>query len=107
MLRFILARSGPLFCKKNIKMFKKSMNYYFLYFQGKKWQDRRKILTNAFHFNVLQKYFPIIEENDKLLLETLTSSNGEPVDVMPIISEYTLNTICGKFFYKWCMYCVS
>ncbi|XP_046962269.1 cytochrome P450 4C1-like [Vanessa cardui] len=61
---------------------------------GSKWQQRRKILTSAFHFNVLQKYYPALEDNSQRLIKTLGKTNGEVIDIIPIISEYTLNTIC-------------
>ncbi|XP_041971595.1 cytochrome P450 4C1-like isoform X2 [Aricia agestis] len=62
--------------------------------KGSKWQQRRKILTSAFHFNVLQKYFVTMKDNDKALIESLKKSNGEPVDIVSTMTEYTLNTIC-------------
>ncbi|XP_041971593.1 cytochrome P450 4C1-like [Aricia agestis] len=61
---------------------------------GSKWQSRRKILTSAFHFNVLQKYFATMKDNDKALIESLRDTRGDPVDIVSTISDYTLNTIC-------------
>ncbi|XP_047529386.1 uncharacterized protein LOC125065661 isoform X2 [Vanessa atalanta] len=61
---------------------------------GSKWQNRRKILTSAFHFNVLQKYYPVLEDNSQRLIKALDKTNGEIIDIIPITSEYTLNTIC-------------
>ncbi|XP_041971590.1 cytochrome P450 4C1-like isoform X1 [Aricia agestis] len=61
---------------------------------GPKWQKRRKILTSAFHFNIIPKYFATMKDNDKVLIETLKKSDGQPIDIVTTISEYTLNTIC-------------
>ncbi|XP_050351593.1 cytochrome P450 4C1-like [Nymphalis io] len=61
---------------------------------GSKWQHRRKILTSAFHFNVLQKYYPALEDNSQRLIKSLQNTNGKSIDIIPISSEYTLNTIC-------------
>ncbi|KAM3962229.1 cytochrome P450 4C1-like [Aphomia sociella] len=61
---------------------------------GAKWQERRKILTPAFHFGILRQFHVIMEENSKHLTETLRNYSGKTVDIVPIITEYTLNTIC-------------
>ncbi|XP_050681335.1 cytochrome P450 4C1-like isoform X2 [Leptidea sinapis] len=61
---------------------------------GEKWQKRRKILTGAFHFNILRKYFPIIVENNQKLISVLEANEGNIIDVVPVLSEYTLDTIC-------------
>ncbi|VVC93626.1 unnamed protein product [Leptidea sinapis] len=61
---------------------------------GEKWQKRRKILTRAFHFNILRKYFPIIVENNQKLISVLEANEGNIIDVVPVLSEYTLDTIC-------------
>lgn len=61
---------------------------------GTKWQERRKILTPAFHFNILKQFFEIIKENSDLLIENLNSTVGTSIDVLPALSEFTLNTIC-------------
>ncbi|XP_068626931.1 cytochrome P450 4C1-like [Battus philenor] len=61
---------------------------------GKKWQERRKILTPAFHFNILRRYFARLETNTGRLKKTLNENLNDKVDIVPIISEYTLNSIC-------------
>nr|AHW57333.1 CYP4M38 [Chilo suppressalis] len=61
---------------------------------GAKWQQRRKILTPTFHFNILQRFCVIIEENSRRMVEMLNNSAGEKVDVVPLMSEFTLNSIC-------------
>ncbi|XP_059056286.1 cytochrome P450 4C1-like [Achroia grisella] len=61
--------------------------------KGAKWQQRRKILTPAFHFDILRQFHITMEENSKRLTETLADVSGE-TNIIPIISNYTLNTIC-------------
>uniref|UniRef100_UPI003B75B36C cytochrome P450 4C1-like n=1 Tax=Ostrinia nubilalis TaxID=29057 RepID=UPI003B75B36C len=61
---------------------------------GAKWQQRRKILTPAFHFNILRKFHTSIEENTQRMVETLDKARGKEVDVIPLLSEFTLNSIC-------------
>ncbi|XP_061385960.1 cytochrome P450 4C1-like [Danaus plexippus] len=87
----------------NMKYHEKSLIYKFLepwlkegllISNGTKWQHRRKVLTSAFHFDVLKKYFDSIDGNSQRLVRVLQQTNGQSVDVVPILSEYTLNTIC-------------
>ncbi|KAF9801575.1 hypothetical protein SFRURICE_015069 [Spodoptera frugiperda] len=61
---------------------------------GAKWQTRRKILTPAFHFNILKQFCEIIDENSERFLEALNQTAGKPIDVVPVLSEFTLNSIC-------------
>ncbi|XP_017758948.1 PREDICTED: cytochrome P450 4C1-like [Eufriesea mexicana] len=80
---------------------------------GRKWHTRRKILTPAFHFNLLQEFVDIFNEEGQHLIEKLKSEEGAVVkDLLPFISEHTLNVICetamgtslkdkGSFQYKY------
>ncbi|CAG9796530.1 unnamed protein product, partial [Diatraea saccharalis] len=65
------------------------------HFVGAKWQQRRKILTPTFHFNILQKFCVTIEENSRRMVEELSSSTGKKIDITPLMSEFTLNSICA------------
>ncbi|CAK1540092.1 unnamed protein product [Leptosia nina] len=60
---------------------------------GSKWQERRKILTSAFHFNILRKYFPILGENSQKLVKMVEKSNGEAIDIVPVLCDFTLDSI--------------
>ncbi|KAJ8736225.1 hypothetical protein PYW08_006881 [Mythimna loreyi] len=62
--------------------------------KGSKWQERRKILTPAFHFKILHQFCDIIEENTQRFLERLRETAGQPIDVVPVLSEYMLESIC-------------
>lgn len=69
-------------------------------FSGVKWQKRRKILTSAFHFNILRKYVNNIVENGEKVIESIENKGASVnLDVIPIVTEYTLNVICGKYFF--------
>ncbi|XP_059615229.1 probable cytochrome P450 4ac1 [Phlebotomus argentipes] len=60
---------------------------------GKKWAHRRKILTPAFHFNILQQFVKIFQrEGAKLTTQVKFAEN--PVNLPKIISKHTLNVIC-------------
>jgi cytochrome P450 family 4 len=64
---------------------------------GEKWQTRRKILTNSFHFNILQEFIKVFKEETDALVEVLTKECHEPyVSLNDRISAFTLNTIGGE-----------
>ncbi|EFN72811.1 Cytochrome P450 4C1 [Camponotus floridanus] len=60
-----------------------------------KWQTRRKILTPAFHFNILNQFVDILIKESDCMTKSLKDVGGTVVkDLLPFISEYTLNAIC-------------
>lgn len=90
----------------NSKHNDKSDIYNFLHFWlgtglltsgGTKWQTRRKILTPAFHFNILQQFVPIFNEETQKLVEKLKNKGPQIIDVIPPITQFTLLSIAGDF----------
>lgn len=68
-----------------------------IHFLGTKWHQRRKILTPAFHFNVLQKYFTILKEHSEQIVRSLDNNGKEKVvELVPFLTYHTLSAICGK-----------
>ncbi|KAJ0175320.1 hypothetical protein K1T71_009461 [Dendrolimus kikuchii] len=61
---------------------------------GAKWHARRKILTPTFHFNILKNFVLVMEEKSRRMVETLKETDGQEVNLIPIVSDYTLHTIC-------------
>ncbi|CAH0405315.1 unnamed protein product [Chilo suppressalis] len=61
---------------------------------GLKWQQRRKILTPSFHFNILKQFLVTLEENSARLVKDLEGKVEQEIDIVPLISEFTLNSIC-------------
>lgn len=76
------------------------MDYWFVlnYFTGSKWQNRRKLLTNTFHFKTLDMYTPSINNHSQILVEKLleTSAKNEEVSVISFITLCSLDMICGN-----------
>lgn len=67
---------------------------------GKKWQHRRKMLTPAFHFRVLEQFLDIfIEEGNKLVEHLKLKEDDNVQDLVPLFTKHTLNAICGKNFF--------
>ncbi|EAT33703.2 AAEL014019-PA [Aedes aegypti] len=87
------------------KLIDKSILYTFLYpFMGKglltstgpKWFHRRKILTAAFHFNILPKFLVTFQEECDKLLRKLDADvkAGNTTTLQSVAARFTLNTIC-------------
>lgn len=64
---------------------------------GQKWQQRRKILTPAFHFHILQQFTSIFDEESVkvvAMIKGLLAKEERVLDVAKISCRLTLNIIC-------------
>eukprot|EP00099_Drosophila_melanogaster_P017938 NP_608916.1 Cyp4ac1 [Drosophila melanogaster] len=59
-----------------------------------KWHSRRKALTPAFHFNVLQSFLGIFKEECKKFLNVLEKNLDAELELNQVIPPFTLNNIC-------------
>ncbi|XP_063919121.1 cytochrome P450 4C1-like [Zophobas morio] len=61
---------------------------------GLKWQIRRKILTPAFHFSILQQFTAIFNEETEKLVKVFRQECDKPyINVTPHVTQFTLKTI--------------
>lgn len=64
---------------------------------GNKWMSRRKVLTPAFHFKVLDQFIEVFDRNSNILVEILGKcQETDAVDIYPHITMAALDIICGE-----------
>ncbi|XP_052073285.1 cytochrome P450 4F2-like [Mytilus californianus] len=62
---------------------------------GKKWERNRRLITPAFHFGILKPYVNIYNSSTDKFLDNLNefAETSRPVDIFPLVSLETLDTI--------------
>lgn len=75
--------------------------YWFLFFlfrSGKKWFERRKIITPAFHFKILEEYVEIFDRLGNVFVnKTLAKFDvKDEVEIYPLAILYALDVMCGE-----------
>lgn len=68
---------------------------------GDKWNVRRKIITPSFHFDILNDFLDVMNENVEICVKNLKkySESGEEFDIFKHIGLCALDTICGTSCY--------
>eukprot|EP00090_Calanus_glacialis_P028920 TRINITY_DN46369_c0_g1_i1.p1 TRINITY_DN46369_c0_g1~~TRINITY_DN46369_c0_g1_i1.p1 ORF type:complete len:512 (-),score=129.35 TRINITY_DN46369_c0_g1_i1:4-1539(-) len=62
---------------------------------GTKWHTRRKMLTPAFHFRILEDFLDVMNQQTELLCDILDPLCGGPAfDVFPLVTHCALDIIC-------------
>jgi cytochrome P450 len=63
---------------------------------GSKWHSRRKLLTPAFHFRILEDFLQVMNRQANILVNKLEkhAQHGAPVDVFPMVTHCALDIIC-------------
>ncbi|XP_060518378.1 cytochrome P450 4d2-like [Cylas formicarius] len=62
---------------------------------GKKWKQRRKLITPSFHFKILENFVNVFNSAGGVLIDQLSKEVGkESVDIYEILNLYTLDVIC-------------
>ena len=61
-----------------------------------KWHSRRKLLTPAFHFRVLDDFLLVMNEQAEILTTKVekVSFSGNPIDFYPMMCRCALDMIC-------------
>jgi cytochrome P450 family 4 len=61
---------------------------------GRKWFSRRKIITPAFHFKILEEFVGVFDKHSEIFVENLKQFEGQEVDVFPFVTLLALDVIC-------------
>ncbi|XP_058793775.1 cytochrome P450 4C1-like [Phymastichus coffea] len=65
---------------------------------GDLWFKHRKLITPTFHFNILEEYAAIMQDNVEILIECIESQVRKdvntPINIFEYAVKYTLDTIC-------------
>lgn len=62
---------------------------------GSKWRTRRKLLTPAFHFRILEDFLPVFNEQSKIFVDKLRNhGKGSSYNIVPPVTLCTLDIIC-------------
>jgi cytochrome P450 family 4 len=64
---------------------------------GEKWHARRKIITPAFHFKILEQFCEIFGRQSDTFVQNLAKFENKTVDVFPLVNLCSLDVICGNF----------
>ncbi|XP_017780722.1 PREDICTED: cytochrome P450 4C1-like [Nicrophorus vespilloides] len=61
---------------------------------GASWHQRRKLLTPAFHFSILENFVEVFNEKALKLADKLETKVGQQINMLPYITKTTLDIIC-------------
>ncbi|KAI2474216.1 hypothetical protein C4B38_000284 [Diabrotica virgifera virgifera] len=62
---------------------------------GTKWKQRRRMLTPAFHFSILENFIDVFDSVGDIFIKKLQREVGKnSVDISELVSLYTLDVIC-------------
>ncbi|XP_077504609.1 cytochrome P450 4V2-like [Amblyomma americanum] len=57
------------------------------------WKTRRRAITPAFHFGILDDYVPIMNKRGERLMRKVATMNGEFFDILPIVRAAALGVL--------------
>jgi len=63
---------------------------------GQKYFSRRKAITPAFHFKILEQFVDVFDKHSKIFVKNLAKFKGQRFDVFPQVTSCALDIICGK-----------
>ncbi|XP_028969051.1 cytochrome P450 4c3-like [Galendromus occidentalis] len=60
---------------------------------GKKWKTRRRLLTPAFHFQILDEFSLVINRQAQIFVEQMSKKSRDD-DILPYVAAATLDIVC-------------
>nr|AAT38512.1 pheromone-degrading enzyme [Phyllopertha diversa] len=94
-LEFLLNSTSLLTKSKSYKFLYRWLGAGLLTSSGNKWKKHRKIITPAFHFQILEEFIDVFNSASDVLVEKLNAApNKSSIDIYPFIARCTLDIIC-------------
>ncbi|GMR33562.1 hypothetical protein PMAYCL1PPCAC_03757, partial [Pristionchus mayeri] len=91
---FILHSSVELIKGDEYEAFEPWVGRGLIFSSGKKWHDRRKMLTHAFLPTMLEAYIQTMNKHAKVLVQVLGDKVGKEFDFFPYSKRCALDIIC-------------
>uniref|UniRef100_R4FQF2 Putative p450 enzyme n=1 Tax=Rhodnius prolixus TaxID=13249 RepID=R4FQF2_RHOPR len=76
------------------EILKSWLNEGLLLSTGEKWRHRRKLLTPAFHFRILEDNLQSLNKHARYLLRNILEQDGKPFAADQLVTLCTLDVIC-------------
>nr|UZE89891.1 cytochrome P450 CYP4XF [Chrysoperla zastrowi sillemi] len=78
------------------KFFRPWLGNGLLLSRGSYWKHQRKLITPTFHFNILEKFYEVFNEQGQILIEILKEkADGKTnIDIFPYMQSFALDVIC-------------
>ncbi|KAF5277803.1 hypothetical protein FQR65_LT03784 [Abscondita terminalis] len=82
---------------------KKSTEYKFLHpwlgsglltSDGIKWKKHRRLLTSAFHFQILKRFIDVFDTQSNILIKKLEEVEDKKINIFPYMKLHALDVIC-------------
>ncbi|RWS11415.1 cytochrome P450 4c3-like protein, partial [Dinothrombium tinctorium] len=90
----VLSNANLIEKSSDYSLLKPWLNTGLLLSGGRKWKSRRKLLTPAFHFRILNDFIPIMNKNSNVLVNYIEKSEDKIIDLSERIPLATLDAIC-------------
>lgn len=82
---------------RNVIIAQSQYKALYYYFKGKKWRKHRKVITPAFHFQILEEFIDVFNSQSEIMLSKLDKESTKgSFDIYPFVALCTLDIICGK-----------